>query len=202
MLGAPSLGGESFGMVLTEAFAAGTPVVASRHRGLPRRGQRRRGRRARPARRRDGAGGDAAATWRSIPPARTDCALAARLSAEPVRLAARGRAGRGGLRGRGRGRRSRAASMQRVAVKRRRAAAPTGQPRMGAHRRCRASSRRLTAAAARSGVGARDRPGRALWRSSPGVLAGSFFALQRIGLARIGHALVRQAALGAVRAWR
>ncbi len=29
MLCAPSLGGESFGMVLTEAFAAGTPVVAS-----------------------------------------------------------------------------------------------------------------------------------------------------------------------------
>ena len=29
MLAAPSLGGESFGMVLTEAFAAGTPVVAS-----------------------------------------------------------------------------------------------------------------------------------------------------------------------------
>src|SRR5947209_16168494 len=26
---APSLGGESFGMVLTEAFAAGTPVIAS-----------------------------------------------------------------------------------------------------------------------------------------------------------------------------
>ncbi len=29
ILAAPSLGGESFGMVLTEAFAAGTPVVAS-----------------------------------------------------------------------------------------------------------------------------------------------------------------------------
>src|SRR4029079_10759855 len=29
LLGAPSLGGESFAMVLTEAFAAGTPVVAS-----------------------------------------------------------------------------------------------------------------------------------------------------------------------------
>ena len=29
MLCAPSLGGESFGMVLTEAFAAGTPVIAS-----------------------------------------------------------------------------------------------------------------------------------------------------------------------------
>ena len=29
VLCAPSLGGESFGMVLTEAFAAGTPAVAS-----------------------------------------------------------------------------------------------------------------------------------------------------------------------------
>ena len=29
LLVAPSLGGESFGMVLTEAFASGTPVVAS-----------------------------------------------------------------------------------------------------------------------------------------------------------------------------
>ena len=29
VLCAPSIGGESFGMVLTEAFAAGTPVVAS-----------------------------------------------------------------------------------------------------------------------------------------------------------------------------
>ncbi|MGI8633237.1 MAG: glycosyltransferase [Solirubrobacterales bacterium] len=33
VLCAPSLGGESFGMVLTEAFAAGTPVIASRIAG-------------------------------------------------------------------------------------------------------------------------------------------------------------------------
>ena len=33
VLCAPSLGGESFGMVLTEAFAAGTPVVASKIAG-------------------------------------------------------------------------------------------------------------------------------------------------------------------------
>jgi phosphatidylinositol alpha-mannosyltransferase len=33
LLCAPSLGGESFGMVLTEAFASGTPVVASRIAG-------------------------------------------------------------------------------------------------------------------------------------------------------------------------
>ena len=42
VLCAPAVGGESFGMVLTEAFAAGTPVVASdivgyRSRGRPRR---------------------------------------------------------------------------------------------------------------------------------------------------------------------
>jgi phosphatidyl-myo-inositol alpha-mannosyltransferase len=42
LLVAPSLGGESFGMVLTEAFAAGTPVVASDiagYRGVVRHGR-------------------------------------------------------------------------------------------------------------------------------------------------------------------
>jgi phosphatidylinositol alpha-mannosyltransferase len=42
VLCAPSLGGESFGMVITEAFAAGTPVVASDiagYRGVVRHGQ-------------------------------------------------------------------------------------------------------------------------------------------------------------------
>ena len=32
---APSLGGESFGMVLTRAFACATPVVCLRHQRLP-----------------------------------------------------------------------------------------------------------------------------------------------------------------------
>ena len=47
VLCAPSLHGESFGMVLTEAFAAGTPVLASDIPGLPRRAARRRRRAAR-----------------------------------------------------------------------------------------------------------------------------------------------------------
>ena len=46
MLCAPSLAGESFGMVLTEAFAAGTPVIASDIAGLRRRRHGRRRRRA------------------------------------------------------------------------------------------------------------------------------------------------------------
>ena len=36
LLCAPSLGGESFGMVLTEAFASGTPVLASGSRATAR----------------------------------------------------------------------------------------------------------------------------------------------------------------------
>ena len=76
MLCAPSLGGESFGMVLTEAFAAGTPVVASDIAGYRDVVTRRRRRRARPARRRDRAGRGAArpragprrAATRSPPP--------------------------------------------------------------------------------------------------------------------------------------
>ena len=52
VLCAPSLHGESFGVVLLEGMAAGTPVVASDDRGLPERRARRRRRAARSARRR------------------------------------------------------------------------------------------------------------------------------------------------------
>ena len=76
VLAAPSLGGESFGMVLTEGFAAGTPVVASDiagYRDVVRDGV---DGAARAARRRHGAGRDAArprarrrsAPRRSAPP--------------------------------------------------------------------------------------------------------------------------------------
>ena len=60
VLCAPSLGGESFGMVLTEAFASGTPGRGLGHRRLSRRGPERRGRdpgpRGRRGRARRGAG--------------------------------------------------------------------------------------------------------------------------------------------------
>ena len=91
LLVAPSLGGESFGMVLTEAFASGTPVVASdiagyrdvvtrrrrrraRPRGRPRRARRgaaRAGRRPRAPRahgRRRAAAAPSASTGRTSPP--------------------------------------------------------------------------------------------------------------------------------------
>ena len=101
VLCAPSLGGESFGMVLTEAFAAGTPVVASDIAGY--RGVVSDGAngvlvpRGRPA----GAGRDAAR-----PRARPGAARAPRRARRPLgralRVAARRRAGARGLRGRDR----------------------------------------------------------------------------------------------------
>ena len=50
VLAAPSLGGESFGMVLTEAFAAGTTRRRLEHRRLPGRRAQRHRRTARPGR--------------------------------------------------------------------------------------------------------------------------------------------------------
>ena len=94
VLCAPSLAGESFGMVLTEAFAAGTPVIASEIAGYADVVTRRRRRRARAA-------GRPAAPRRGAP------AAVPRARAPPgdgpggprerpaLRVAARRRAGRG-----------------------------------------------------------------------------------------------------------
>ena len=101
LLCAPSLGGESFGMVLTEAFASGTPVVASDiagYRDVVRHGV-------------DGllvpAGdpvelGEALRSLASAPARRERMAVAARERAEPLLVAARDRRGHRGLRARGR----------------------------------------------------------------------------------------------------
>ncbi len=71
VLCAPSLGGESFGMVLTEAFAAGHAGGRLRHRRLPGRRARRRRRRAGAGGRRAGArGGAAGPLRRARPPGR------------------------------------------------------------------------------------------------------------------------------------
>ena len=91
VLCAPSLGGESFGMVLTEAFAAGHAGDRLRHRRLSRRRPRRRRRGARAARRRPDAGRDAPRSLRGADPPRADGARR-RARRRAVRLAARRRA--------------------------------------------------------------------------------------------------------------
>ena len=101
VLCAPSLGGESFGMVLTEAFAAGTPVIASDiagYRDVVRDGV-------------DGVlvpRGDAQALAEALrdlyeePDRRARDGSGRRARRRAVRVAARRRAGDGGLRGRDR----------------------------------------------------------------------------------------------------
>ena len=82
LLCAPSLGGESFGMVLTEAFASGTPVVASDiagYRDVSRDGV---DGVLVPVGRRRGARRGAARRWRSTPAPRARMAAAARERAE------------------------------------------------------------------------------------------------------------------------
>ena len=90
LLCAPSLAGESFGMVLTEAFAAGHPGGRLEHRRLRRRRHRRRRRRPRPARRpaaaRRGAAG--AEPRLGAPRARWARRRASRPSATPGRAVA------------------------------------------------------------------------------------------------------------------
>ena len=185
VLAAPSLGGESFGMVLTEAFAAGTPVVASDiagYAGVVRDGV-------------DGVlvpRGDAAALGAALrslaldPPRRDALARAAAESAQQYawpRVAAQVlHAYEDAIavpepEGAGR----------RLAV--RIGAAPADlQPSRPAWRipsiepaRARASARRPVVAALRR---------LAMGVVAAAILTGSFFALQRIGLDRIGHSLL------------
>ncbi|HMJ34706.1 MAG TPA: lysylphosphatidylglycerol synthase domain-containing protein [Baekduia sp.] len=185
VLAAPSLGGESFGMVLTEAFAAGTPVVASDiagYAGVVRDGV-------------DGVlvpRGDAAALGAALrslaldPPRRDALARAAAESAQQYawpRVAAQVlHAYEDAIavpepEGAGR----------RLAV--RIGAAPADlQPSRPAWRipsiepvRPRARARRPVVAALRR---------LAMGVVAAAILTGSFFALQRIGLDRIGHSLL------------
>ena len=184
VLAAPSLGGESFGMVLTEAFAAGTPVVASDipgYRDVVRDGV-------------DGVlveRGDATALAEALrdlalDPARRDAhgcrrgraRAALRLAAaSPPRSLA-------DLRGRDRGPRAgdRARATRRCAPAAARRHAPEGPgpaPRVAGDRQAQPRSRGARRAAARRRHRRRGR------RRRPG-----FLALQRIGLDKIGSSLL------------
>ena len=181
VLCAPSLGGESFGMVLTEAFAAGTPVVASDIAGyrdvvstgvdglLVPRGNA------------TALAGDAARP-RAGPGAGRRTRPRRGRGRGALRVAARGRAGRDGLRGRDRG----AGAGDRDAPCR-------GEDRRGARGR---PAPRARDAPAVLGTGAGARRGAALRRGAIGLaslatVVGAVLAVDHIGPARIGDALVR-----------
>ena len=194
VLCAPSLGGESFGMVLTEAFAAGTPVVASDIAGyrdvvsdgvdgllVPR--------------------GDATALAETLRDLALDrAAVGRRWPAARPRAPSATRGRRSPSRS-SRPTRTRAAVPEPVG---RRAA--RGGPRSACCRRtgcracprsgCRRWSRRRNAAAARRC--ARGRSAWPAWRPSVGAV----LAVDHIGPARIGDALVRSSRRGCCSAWR
>ena len=180
VLCAPSLGGESFGMVLTEAFAAGTPVVASDiagYRDVVRDGV-------------DGVlvpRGDATAlaeTLRDLwlEPARR-AAMGAAAAERAERFAWPHVAARGARRLRGRDRDAGAAG-------RARSAPPCGSARARptCSRACRAQrlpSLEPPPPARRARAGARARaPRRRCSRSRALALAGTVLAFRRIGVAR------------------
>jgi phosphatidylinositol alpha-mannosyltransferase len=187
VLCAPSLGGESFGMVLTEAFAAGTPVIASDiagYRDVVRDGV-------------DGLlvpRGDATALAEALrdlaldPARRATLARAARESAERYawpRVAAE------------------VLDAYRAAIKLQAAAPPASVAARVARRHgfapadgARVPARRLpTLEPAPEGTAA-PRPGLALARRAAVVLAAvvaavlAGLALERIGVARVGHVLL------------
>jgi phosphatidylinositol alpha-mannosyltransferase len=185
VLAAPSLGGESFGMVLTEGFAAGTPVVASDiagYRGVVRDGI-------------DGVlvpRGDAAALGEALRSLALDPARRDRLSREAAASARQYAWPRVAAQvldayedaiavpaPEGIGERlavrvgARSADLQPPSPARRLPSIEPPRPRDGRRRP-------VVAAVRRVGMGV----------VGAAILAGSFFALQRIGPDRIGHSLL------------
>ena len=183
VLAAPSLGGESFGMVLTEGFAAGTPVVASDipgYRDVVRDGV-------------DGLlvpRGDATALAETL----RDLALAA--GAHGGARRGRGRAAPSATRGRRSPRRSPPPTRTRAPCRSPRA--PPSAPRCGS-----ACAPPTSARAVPRGGCPRWRPApSAAWRTGVllrrgaialaalGAAGGSYLALERIGVDRVAHTLV------------
>ena len=186
VLAAPSLGGESFGMVLTEALRGRHAGRRLRHRRLPRRGARRR-------RRRCSCRAATRPRWPrrcatlALDPERTAGSATAAGARRADRyawpkVAARGRLR---LRGRARGAEARQAppSARRCAIGvalRRPRPAPAG------------------AAAAVARAGARDRAARRacccgaalILVAALGAIGGSYLAMERIGVDRVAHTLV------------
>ena len=187
VLAAPSLGGESFGMVLTEAFAAGHA------RSWPRTSP---GYRDVVTRRRATASSSRAATRRRSP---RRCA--ASRSTRRARARARRRRGRAAAeryawprsprevteRLRGGGRRCPRPRARWRSSPCAPACAPPAWARTRAPAGCRRSSRRRRAARR---VRRRAAPGRARRRRGIATVAGSYVALERIGVDRIGRSLL------------
>jgi phosphatidylinositol alpha-mannosyltransferase len=184
VLAAPSLGGESFGMVLTEAFAAGTPVVASDipgYAGVVRDGH-------------DGVlvpRGDAAALGQALRDLALDPARRARLGANA--FASAGRYSWPRIAGEVLEAYDDAIAVGEPATATHRAAVRIGAlpadlgPRRPARRlpsieppRPRTERRPVVAAARRAVLGL----------VGLGVLTGSYFAVKRMGLDRIGQSLL------------
>ena len=177
LLCAPSLGGESFGMVLTEAFASGTPVVASDIAGYRDVVAARHGRRARARRATPSSSARRCATLALRPGAAHADGRGRARARRALRLAERGRArSRRSTRRRSRVPRARPAAWPRAGPAGRRRARRARSAR-AAQSACRRSSRRTP----RPGAGARRARRGACWWPA-GAVAGAglaALALQR-----------------------